>query len=601
MTTRLTRGMAVATASAIAALGLSATAANAAVTIAVVDANTVTLTSNDDADRFVVGTTPIADGPDDGDAPDLLLNHNVGGVNPPSTDWDPSDVDVDTLPADGTIAFVANLGGGDDAATFNLNAADLATLKVDGGDGNDAIIGSGNADEINGGAGDDRITAARGNDAVLKGGEGNDLFIWNNGDGTDTVDGENGADQQDVNGDPTQGDEFTVVPLDGRAQFDRVNLGKFGISMGTVERLSMNTFGGDDKITAENGAGIALLMDGGPGSDNLTGADGRDIINGGDGVDTLTGGGQDDRIVGDRGNDNMVGGDGDDTMVWNNGDGTDKADGDAGYDTVEVNAGTGAVGDQITVKPDGARAQFDRVAPAPFGISIAAEVLDLNTLGGDDSLLVSDNTPLVIDADGGSGNDTLTGANGNDSLLGASGNDTLTGGTGLDALDGAEGDDKLFARDGAADLVRCGAGNDAVQVDAPPIDAGVACEAADVPPVVTPPLPLPVRNAAASTAGTPKGRKVKIKVTCPAGSATCKGDVQLFTASAIRAGRVRAILALGAPVKFTLTAGQSRDITITLPANYPTLGRSGRLKVRAVVRTDAAGVSTKSLTLRVRR
>ena len=587
MTTRLTRGMAVATASAIAALGLSAAAANAAVTVAV-DGTNVTLTSDAASDRVnlgVIGDAVVAG--------NLAITHNLPGFNS-NKDWDAVTPLDQPLPANATISVVFTGGDGDDAIA--AAAAGLAKLTADGGNGNDSIIGSNRPDELNGGAGDDRITPSPGDDAVVKGGDGNDLFIWNNGDGTDTVDGENGADQQDVSGDPTQGDEFTIKPLNNRAQFDRINLGTFGISMGTVERLSMNTFGGDDKITGENGAGIALLMDGGPGNDSLTGAEGRDIINGGDGNDTLTGGGQDDRITGDRGADNMVGGDGDDTMVWNNGDGSDKADGDAGYDTVEVNGGTGSPGDQFTVKPNGARAQFDRVTPGPFAIDIAAEVLDLNALGGDDSFVASDNTPLVMDIDGGSGNDTLTGANGNDSLLGASGNDTLTGGAGLDALDGAEGDDRILARDGAADLLRCGAGTDSVQVDAPPIDAGVACESADAPPVVTPPA---AKKPTIGNASTPRGRRVTIRVTCPAGGTVCTGDAQLFTASAVRVGRVRAILALGPARRFSLQPGQSRSIAITLPANYPSLGRNGRLRVRAVVRSDQTGVSTKALTLRV--
>ena len=208
-----------------------------------------------------------------------------------------------------------------------------------------------------------------------------------------------------------------------------------------------------------------MLLNGGTGLDNMSAGAGADFLNGGDDNDTLTGGPGGDRIVGDRGGDTMIGGPGDDTTVWNNGDGSDKMDGEAGLDEVEVNGAAGA-GDAFEIAPNGQRVKFDRVNLVPFTLDIAtAETFEINGLGGDDTLLVKPGVPMAVQADGGDGNDSLTGAEEQDTFFGGVGDDTLNGGGGNDLLDGQEGDDTLLARDGVGDLVRGGAGTDSAKVD----------------------------------------------------------------------------------------------------------------------------------------
>ncbi|HXU34520.1 MAG TPA: hypothetical protein VN851_28425 [Thermoanaerobaculia bacterium] len=68
--------------------------------------------------------------------------------------------------------------------------------------------------------------------------------------------------------------------------------------------------------------------------------------------------------------------------------------------------------------------------------------------------------------DGELGNDIIDGKGGNDVLLGGAGDDTLTGGPGVDRFNGAAGGDTIDAKDGAAERVDCGIGNDTVTVDA---------------------------------------------------------------------------------------------------------------------------------------
>ena len=70
----------------------------------------------------------------------------------------------------------------------------------------------------------------------MEGGTGNDTLVWNNGDGSDVMDGDAGNDGVEVNGSPTAGDDFTINPNGARVDFDRVNLGIFSLDI-AAERL----------------------------------------------------------------------------------------------------------------------------------------------------------------------------------------------------------------------------------------------------------------------------------------------------------------------------------------------------------------------------
>src|SRR6185436_3704683 len=139
--------------------------------------------------------------------------------------------------------------------------------------------------------------------------------------------------------------------------------------------------------------------------------------------------------------------------------------GENGLDKIEVNGSL--TGDDVTdIAPNGARTLFRRTNVGAFSLDIAtSELLELNTFGGNDTFVAQPGTPLAVLADGGDGNDTLTGAAEADTFFGGAGNDTLTGGGGPDLLDGQDGNDNLLARDGAGDLVRGGLGTDSAQAD----------------------------------------------------------------------------------------------------------------------------------------
>jgi Ca2+-binding RTX toxin-like protein len=577
-------------------LSLAAPGVAGAAFTSAINAGTQTVTLNGDAAADTL-TFAAAGG--------LLQHDQVGGGFNSAFDFDTTAAGDQTVPADGTFALTAN--GGDDNDTITVGAVGVRVASLDGGAGNDTLTGSAVGDLIRGGAGTDTLNAGDGDDRLIGdtgpdqhfGEAGNDTMIWNNGDGSDVNDGGAGADTQEVNG-AQDGDVFTINPgaEAGRVLFARENLVPFTIDH-LAERLTVNGLGGADTITGAAGiAGRSLpTFDGGPGTDAITGTDAPDLLLGGEGADALAGGAQDDRVIGNRGGDTMAGGDGDDTLVWNNGDGNDIADGDAGYDVVEVN-GNPAGDDVFAVTPVGARARFERTNVGPFNIDIGAEVLDLNALGGNDALTVADNSPILIDADGGAGADTLTGANGNDSLLGGSGNDSLTGGTGVDVLDGAEGDDALAARDGVSDLLRGGAGTDSGVADATTVDHADSVESLDA----TPPAVAPAINPAAIRIGAlRRNGRLRVTVSCPAGGAGCKGTLEVFTRRPVRIKGARVIARLGS-ARYDLEAGASRTLSVKLVKRAERLAdRRRRLRVRVMARNENGATSARNKTVKVPR
>jgi Ca2+-binding RTX toxin-like protein len=367
--------------------------------------------------------------------------------------------------ASATIDSIA-VTGGPDANNIDLKGVNgtafplLASVTVDGGDGNDTINGSQLVDVLDGGAGNDRII---GDDNpqdtfdVMRGQAGDDTLVWNPGDDDDINEGGTGDDTSEVNGGGKE--QFEVNPATAsKVLFERVQPDaafgapfKVDISDDT-ERLDLNAGAGDDIVNSAaglNALAFALDIDGGDGNDTIDGGDGADLLSGGIGNDRIT---ADDNPAGTQ--DHVRGGDGDDTMVWNGGDDDDVNEGGAGNDTTEVNGA--AVGEQFTVKPSlvtSGGVRFDRTGPTPpgpFNIEISGDTerLDLNTNGGDDSVSTDRGvSSLKLDVEGGDGNDRIEGADSEDLLSGGNGHDVFR------------------SRDKAADEVDGGNGVDLAKVD----------------------------------------------------------------------------------------------------------------------------------------
>jgi Ca2+-binding RTX toxin-like protein len=247
--------------------------------------------------------------------------------------------------------------------------------------GNDTLLGKGGNDMLFGGDGNDTLTGGAGNDQVF-GEAGNDTMIWNPGDGTDLNEGGAGVDAVQVNG-GNGAEVFTAAANGTRVRFDRTSPAPFSLDIGTTENLVVNMNGGDDTFTAGNGLAplISLTVDGGAGNDTITGGDGNDVLLGGDGNDT---------IIGGRGSDTLIGGAGDDTFVWNPGDGSDSVDGQAGNDTLVFNGAN--VNEQFNVSANGSRVRLTRdVGNITMDLN-GIEGINLNALGGADTITVNDTT-----------------------------------------------------------------------------------------------------------------------------------------------------------------------------------------------------------------
>ena len=98
--------------------------------------------------------------------------------------------------------------GGNDTMTADPGLAALIALTlrgdqgtdtITGGDGADRIFGGDDVDTLTGGGGRDELFGDRAND-VVSGGAGDDALVWNNGDGSDKNDGQDGFDTIEVNG-----------------------------------------------------------------------------------------------------------------------------------------------------------------------------------------------------------------------------------------------------------------------------------------------------------------------------------------------------------------------------------------------------------------
>lgn len=326
-----------------------------------------------------------------------------------------------TLDIGGVEDLDVNGQGGSDVIAGSVGLSGLIELDLDGGEGNDLLIGGDGVDVLRGGAGRDTLIGGRGNDVQL-GEQGDDLFVWNNGDGSDLMEGGADNDTVQVNGANDAGDDFSITPNGARVLFQRNNLGLFQLDIGTTEDLDINGQGGDDAIAGSIGLDGLIALD-------IDGGEGNDVLIGGDGVDTLRGGAGDDELTGARGNDVMLGEAGDDLFIWNNGDGSDLIEGGADHDTAEVNGADGA-GDDFSITPNGDRVRFQRTNLGLFQLDLGTtEVLDLKGQGGDDDIAASQGLAgrIEIKFEGGRDDDALFGGDANDRFMyaGETGVDTI--------------------------------------------------------------------------------------------------------------------------------------------------------------------------------
>jgi Ca2+-binding RTX toxin-like protein len=457
------------------------------------------------SDPVVANNVLTINGDNGGDAISLRLKAG----DPNTLVVDPGDDNAGTNPefarADFTSIVVNGGGGKDEIRIDDANGVftDTEATTLNGDSGQDLLLGGGGAETLNGGADSDGISGRGGNDTMngdagddrLRGGPGNDPqqggqgadeFLWVPGDGDDTnIDGGTEADSLDFDG--SNGNENMTIepdaanPVPGSIHFFR-DAGNIDQNTVAVERVRVQALGGNDNVT---------------GAANLDPSIGLEL-NGGDGTDTLTGGPGNDLIVGARDADTQRGGAGDDTIVWNPGDASDVVDGQAGNDVHDFNGAAGL--DQIDVHPDAAQAghvELLRVQATIDQDIVDTEKIDVDSLGSNDELSAKDGLGNLtqVDFDAGDGNDKVQTGDDADLIAGGEGDDELRAGAGDDTVDGQGGNDSLFGEAGL-DRLTGGSGNDTFDCGAPGdvvVDAGpgdtLAGNCAPPPPVNQPAQP----------------------------------------------------------------------------------------------------------------
>jgi Ca2+-binding RTX toxin-like protein len=360
-------------------------------------------------------------------------------------------------------------GGGNDTVLGSEGTDSITTGSgidvIDGRGGNDTIASGDGADVVQGGLGNDSISGDGGNDSLV-GGAGADLLFG--GSGKDTLTGNAGNDT--LNG----GTGSDMLSEAGDVNFTLTNSSLTGLGTDQISAFeSALLIGGNGpNIIDASAATFSVLLNGGAGADILTGGSEDDSLNGGTGNDTLYGLGGQDLLFGSFGNDLLDGGASNDSLVG--GDGIDAARRKNNTDFRVDNTGMfELLGTQVI-----ATDTFNSIETVSITGGVSANRIDLSAFtntgtatiqgsGGNDTVIGSDGLDVitttsgadVIDGRGGAdtilsgdgadsihggdGNDNLDGQGGNDTVLGDAGNDNLGGGAGSDQIDGGAGRNRL--------------------------------------------------------------------------------------------------------------------------------------------------------------
>lgn len=279
-----------------------------------------------------------------------------------------------------------NTLAGDDTVDLS-GVSSVFVFTVDGGPGDDTILGSSRPDFLFGGDHNDTLTGRQGDDH-LDGGNGDDTFVWNPGDGSDVLEGQAGADTLVFNASNVS-ESIDLAPNGNRLRLFR-NIGNVTMDGNGLESVRVNALGGSDSITVGE----------------FSGTDVKEVL-----VDLATP--------------------------------ASSGTGDAQPDTVTLN-GT-QTNDVIAVSGSTSSVTVTGLSAALriVGMEATNDTLTVNALGGDDRVDASALDAGVIRTaiNGGLGVDTLIGSAGNDVIAGGDGNDIVLAGAGDDTVVWNPGDD----------------------------------------------------------------------------------------------------------------------------------------------------------------
>jgi hypothetical protein len=329
---------------------------------------------------------------------------------------------------------------GNDNISLDESNGVLPGAALFGGDGNDTLTG---------GSGEDFLDGGIGNDTALMG-AGDDTFGWNQGDGSDRVDGQAGSDDIVFNSSDAA-EKFDLSDSGNGAPFHRVrvtrDVGNVNMDLSGIEEIDLNANGGADTVSVNDltatdvfgvkidlggvgfgdGAADAVIINGTTGDDaaqiasfgttigarvslfpfvSITGSEGGsdtlsvNTLGGNDIVDAsglaATNASQLIRLTenGGAGNDTLIGSQGADTFVWNPGDGSDSIDGGDNPDTLVFNGSDQA--EKFDLSANGSRVGLARDVGGVTMDLGGVETLTVNPLGGADAVTVNDLTGTAV-------------------------------------------------------------------------------------------------------------------------------------------------------------------------------------------------------------
>jgi RTX calcium-binding nonapeptide repeat (4 copies) len=169
---------------------------------------------------------------------------------------------------DGTADFTFDRGTFDAIDVRAGNGADTVRIdqvngifttteatRIDGENGDDTLHGGSGAEVFVGGRGDDFADGNAGADTAFLG-SGDDTFVWDQGDGSDVVEGASGFDTQVFNGFGAN-ENMAATASGGRVLFARVQ-GNIVMDLDDVEAIDVRPLGGTDTVTVNDLTGTDL-------------------------------------------------------------------------------------------------------------------------------------------------------------------------------------------------------------------------------------------------------------------------------------------------------------------------------------------------------
>jgi len=222
---------------AVLAVAITASPAAAAPAVhAAVDDGTLRITGSPFADRIALRLSPLDTN---------LLQVDVGDDRSADFTFDRSTFDA--------IDVAGN--NGDDAIRIDEVNGVFATTeatRIDGGNGDDTLIGGSGTQVFIGGRGNDVVDGNQGADTAFLG-QGDDTFIWDQGDGSDVVEGGRGSDSLVFNG-FSANETMAAAPNGSRVLFTRVQ-GGIVMDLDGIEAIHARPFGGTDSVTVDDLSG----------------------------------------------------------------------------------------------------------------------------------------------------------------------------------------------------------------------------------------------------------------------------------------------------------------------------------------------------------